>query len=408
MIWSIAWKNIWRNRTRSLVIMTAVFLGVFGGIFSSAVMNGATERRIADLIDLETSHIRVSVKEFDDNNELQYTIPHAKTILGNIKAMPEVESACLRLNIQAMAATANANSGVMVYGINPEEYSQVFNYAEFIPDSSGNFFTEDKKNRIVIGDKLAKKLNVRLKSKIVLTFNDAEGNLCTDVYKVAGIFHTSNNILNEYRVFVKNAEIAPVLDMQVNTAHEIFVRISDDADILAVQKTLQGDLPDLQVQTWRETNPSIGMLDGMMQAFMYVFMFIILLAIAFGIVNTMLMVVMERVRELGMLKAIGMKKGRIFRMITLETVFLAFTGGAVGMAFSAVVLVWLGRKGLDLSMIGEGLEASGFASFIYPSVGLDFFFGVSFLIIFVAVLAAIIPALRATKLNPAEAVRVEQ
>lgn len=408
MIWSIAWKNIWRNKVRSLVIITAVFLGVCGGIFSSAVMNGASEKRIADLINLESAHIRVSVKEFDDNNELKYTIPHAQVVLDKIKAMTEVDAACMRLNIQAMAATANASSGIAVYGINPEDYSNVFNYAEFIPDSSGSFFGDDKKNRIVIGDKLAKKLNVHLKSKIVLTFNDSEGNLSSDVYKVAGIFHTSNNTLNEYRVFVRMDEIAPVLALPQQAAHEIYIKLNKGADIETFQSVLQGDLPNLQVQNWRETDPTVGMLDGMMQSFMYLFMFIILLAIAFGIVNTMLMVVMERVRELGMLKAIGMKKGRIFRMITLETVFLAFTGGILGMVFSGILVAWLGHRGMDLSSVGQGLEAAGFSSYIYPSVGIDFFFGVSFLIILISILASIIPALRATKLNPAEAVRVEQ
>jgi len=408
MIWSIAWKNIWRNRTRSMVIITAVFLGVFGGIFSSAVMNGATERRVVDLIDLESAHIRISIKEFDDNNDIKYVILNADSILSEIRKMPEVNSACERINIQAMIKTANGSAGVNVYGINPESYKSVFTYEEYLTEGSEGFFDGGKSNTIIIGDKLAKKLNASFKTKPAMDFVDIDGELSSDGYKVRSIFHTSNNVLNEYKVFVRADSLAPKLNIEPGAAHEIFIRLNEDEDMVAFKDKLQAMYPELLVQTWREANPSMGMLDGMMQAFMYVFMFIILLAIAFGIINTMLMVVMERVRELGMLKAIGMKKGRIFRMITLETVFLAFTGGVLGMAFSAALLAWLGKVGLDLSMVGEGLEAAGFASFIYPTVGLDFFFGVSFLIISISVLASIIPALRATKLNPAEAVRVEQ
>lgn len=407
MICTIAWKNIWRNKARSLVVITAVFLGVFGGIFSSAVMNGAAEQRISNLIDLESAHIRISMDTFDENNELQYSIPNADSIINFIKKLPECEEVCMRLNIQSMIATATASSGLSVYGISPENYSRVFHYQDFISDSSGTFFSEDKKNRIVIGDKLANKLNVHVKSKIVLTFQDIDGNLSSDVYKVGGIFHTSNNLLNEFRVFVKSDEISPVLAMKKNTAHEIFVRLLPDADIDALKEKLQKQFPHLKVQTWRESNPTMGMMEGMMNAFMYVFMFIILLAIAFGIVNTMLMVVMERIRELGMLKAIGMKKGRIFRMITLETIFLSFIGGFLAMIFSAALVAYTGHYGINFSAYSKGLEAAGYSSFIYPSIGIDFFFGVSFLIILTSILASIVPALRATRLNPTEAIRVE-
>ena len=408
MICTIAWKNIWRNKVRSLVVITAVFLGIFGGVFSSAVMNGATKHRIKNYIELESSHIRLSIKAFDKNNELEFYISNADSITNIIQQMPECEAVTARTNIQSMAATANANSGITIFGINPKSHAKVFFIQEYICDSCGNFFAEDKKKRIIIGDKLANKLSVKIKSKIVLTFQDAEGNLSNDVYKVGGIFHTSNNTLNEYKVYIKNTEIAPVMMLSNNAAHEIFVRLKADTDIEVFKEKLSTMFPKLQVQTWKKIDPAIGMLDDLMKSFMYIFMFIILLAIAFGIINTMLMVVMERVRELGMLKAIGMNKKRLFGMICLETVFLSMIGGVLGMLFSAVVIWITGKRGLDLSVIGEGLEAGGYSSFIYPSVSIDFFFGLSFLIIFTSILASIIPALRATRLKAAEAIRVEQ
>lgn len=407
MIWSIAWKNIWRNKVRSLVVIIAVFLGVTGGIFSSAVMNGAAEQRIRDYINLESAHIRIDNPKFDANNEAQFFINSADSICSAIASNENVEAVAPRLNIQAMASTASANSGVKVLAIDPETDKQVFRMQETVCDTCGDYFVSDKRNPVVVGDKLAKKLNLKLKSKLVLTFQDLDGNLTSAVFKVIGIFHTTNNAVNEYRIFVRRPDFQPLMMIPENAASELYVRLKDGSKTEEMAAQLKQQFPKLNVQTWRETDPSVGYIDEIMTSFMYLFMFIILLAIGFGIVNTMLMVVHERTRELGMLASIGMTRKRLFFMITLETTLLSFIGGLAGMIASKVIIVWTGQTGLDLSSIGQGLEAAGYSSFIYPSVSYEFFFGVSALIILTGILASLYPARKAIKLNPADAVRFE-
>ncbi|PKP04667.1 MAG: ABC transporter permease [Bacteroidetes bacterium HGW-Bacteroidetes-6] len=407
MIWSIAWKNIWRNKLRSLIVIAAVFLGVTGGIFSSAVMNGAAQQRIRDYIDLESAHIRIDNPKFDENNEVGFFIPQADSICQIIAQNENAEAVTARINIQAMAATASANGGVKVLAIDPETEKQVFKMQETICDTCGDFFATNKANRVVIGDKLAKKLNLKLKSKIVLTFQDLEGNLISAAFKVSGIFHTSNNAVNEYRIFVRRSDFQPLIMMPEGAASEIYVRLKDSDKIDENAAVFKKLFPQLNIQTWRETDPSVGYVDQMMNAFMYLFMFIILLAIGFGIVNTMLMIVLERTRELGMLASIGVTRRRLFAMITLETTLLSLIGGVSGMIVSKIVIVWTGNTGLDLSSIGQGLEAAGYSSFIYPSVSWSFFFGVSILIVLTGIIASLYPARKATKLNPADAVRID-
>jgi ABC-type antimicrobial peptide transport system permease subunit len=158
---------------------------------------------------------------------------------------------------------------------------------------------------------------------------------------------------------------------------------------------------------WKEIVPDLAMMADMMQQVYALFMIIILAALAFGIVNTMLMAVLERTRELGMLAAIGMNRRRIFLMIMLESVFLSVVGGLAGMAVSGAVIAATAEKGINLTKYSEGFEAMGYSAHLFPSIDLQFFLTTTVLIVLTGVLSAVYPARKAIKLNPVEAIRGE-
>jgi ABC-type lipoprotein release transport system permease subunit len=251
-------------------------------------------------------------------------------------------------------------------------------------------------------------IKYRLKRKIVLSFQSLDGNIAYDAFRVVGVYKTGNTAFDGMNLFVRKSDIAPVAGLAPGDVNQIAVLLHSVENDRKVAEKITRLSPTSSVQTWDELMPEAAMYSEAMNYYLFIFLVIILLALGFGIVNTMLMAVLERVKELGMLMAIGMNKKRVFFMIMLETIFLGMTGALAGTVI-CYVLVWItGQTGVDLSALyQEGLEAFGFSAMVYPTIGWDSFLEIIFLVILTGVLASIYPARKALKLNPAEALRID-
>jgi ABC-type lipoprotein release transport system permease subunit len=187
--------------------------------------------------------------------------------------------------------------------------------------------------------------------------------------------------------------------------HEIGVRLLSASSVPAIQQKIHEHYSLLEVMSWRELAPELKISADSTGIVMNIFLGIILLALLFGITNTMLMSVLDRVREFGMLMAVGMKRRQVFVMVMMETIFLSLTGGAAGMILGAGTIAFLQRTGIDLSMFSAGLSYYGISSFLVPTVPLSTYAVLTIMIVVTALLAAIYPALRVIQLRPASAIR---
>ncbi|MBL7110933.1 MAG: ABC transporter permease [Bacteroidales bacterium] len=251
-------------------------------------------------------------------------------------------------------------------------------------------------------------IKYKLRKKIVISFQSYDGHLAYDAFRVAGVYKTSNTMFDGMNVFVHMDDIAEVASIPANQVNEIAIMLSEVKFVDQTVETINSMRPTLSTQAWDEIRPDVGMVSEALNFYLMIFMVIILLALGFGIVNTMLMAVLERIKELGMLMAIGMNKKRVFSMIMLETVFLSLVGAVFGMFITWLLVLYTGKTGLDMSAFyGEGFEVMGYSAKIYPKLGLGSFVQITVMVILTGIIASIYPARKAMKLNPAEALRID-
>ncbi len=245
----------------------------------------------------------------------------------------------------------------------------------------------------------------RLGTNVNVTLQSLNGPLVRPTFKVRGIYQTSNTMFDGFNAFVKRDELNKQLGLGPAKVHEIAIISIDNEAGHKLAETLLKIYPDQSILSWKDISPELAMYADFGKLFNYIYVTIILFALAFGIINTMLMSVLERIKELGMLMAIGMNKKKVFGMIMIESIFLSLTGAMAGMIFSGILIVILGKTGINFGMWAEGFEALGYASVVYPKVTADTFAGITLLVIFTGIIASIWPARKALKLNPADAIR---
>ncbi len=244
-------------------------------------------------------------------------------------------------------------------------------------------------------------------SKIILSFLDVSGNQTGAAFRICGIYRTNNDFFEATSLFVPEDELRRLTGLEEGQYHRFIARLENDDLTGKATSEIREALPGLEVLNWKEIQTDLAMITDYVNQIYGIFMVLILAALSFGIVNTMLMSVLERTRELGMLSAIGMNRRRIFSMIMLESIFLSVVGGFAGMAVSGIVIGITGHTGINLVKYSEGLEAFGYSAHLYPTIGGDFFIMLTVLIVLTGIISAIYPARKALQMNPVEALRGE-
>jgi ABC-type lipoprotein release transport system permease subunit len=248
---------------------------------------------------------------------------------------------------------------------------------------------------------------VKLGSKVVLTRQDIDNNITAGAFRIVGIFNTENNIFDESNVFVLDRSIRRLMNLPENASHEIAILADNNENVPGIQDSIKKEFSDLEVMSWLELSPEMSYLNEAMDLMMYIFIIIILFALLFGIINTMLMAVLERVKEIGMLMAIGMNKIRVFMMIVIETILLALTGGVFGIILGTLVSKYFETHKIDLTVWGDAYSDIGYGSFTYTSLDTSLLINVTILVILTGILASLYPAYKALKNDPADALRTE-
>ena len=397
----IAWRNIWRTPLRSLIVIGSIVLGIWAGIFVIAFCYGLNSQRTINRIESAVSHIQIHHPEYEKDFDSKFIIEDPITLEKTLEADPKIKSYALRSLQLGMISSPIKSNGVQIIGINKAQEKEVTNlYNNLI---EGTYFETKRKNAILIGEVLAKKLNVRLRSKVVLTFQDNENNIISGAFRICGIFKTQFSKYDQGHVFIQNKDLHRLI--QSDGYHQAALLCHSINEVDTVLNQLQSQLNNATVKDWKKIAPELAYADEIMETWLFLIMIIIMLALIFGIINTMLMAVFERRKELGMLMAIGMNKSKVFTLILVETFFLSLVGAPTGMFLGALTIQITSKTGIDLSIVGDGLQSVGLSNIVYPIIEPKFYLITGVMVFLFTLIAAIYPSKKALRLKPTEAIR---
>jgi ABC-type lipoprotein release transport system permease subunit len=383
-----------------MVVIIAIALGLWAGVFSSAFTQGMMNQKIESVIRMEMSHFQIHTPKFRDEYQSKLLIKDGLTIQEKINQEADVIGTSGRTVGMIMMGSANTNGSVKLNGIIPADEAVVTELDQKITD--GAYFEGVKRNPILISEKIADKYKIDVKSKVVITLQDINGEITAGAFKVVGIYNTKNGMYDEMNVFVNRADISKLLGIEDNV-HEIAVLLNNHDLTEPMATKYQNAYPALEILPWMDLSTGMRMMIEMMDTYTLIIVGIILIALLFSIINTMLMAVLERVKEIGMLMSIGMSKPKVFSMILFETVCLTFLGAPLGLFLSFLSIAYFGSIGIDLGT--DVYSEMGYANIIYPSLRYADYINVSAMVIIMAIIASIYPAIKALRLKPVEAIR---
>jgi len=402
----LGWRNIWRSKLRSLVVIFSIIIGVWGGLLILGIMYGLNNQRMDIAINGYIGNVQIHNEKFLDDYAIKHVINNIDKYENFLSKDSRVKAYSKRIVLSGMLSNSNGSSGIQVLGVNPSSEKNVTKiYSKLI---EGEYFKSKKNNTILVGKKIADKLNLKLKSKVVITFQDEKNNLVSLLFRVEGIFRSGNSMFDESNVYVKNQSIR---DNLVNFIgfHEMPIVIYENIEDSSLDLTdaLKKDLKKIDntniIQSWDDIAVELAYANRMISAFLYFFMLIVISGLSFGIINTMLMAVLERKRELGMLMCIGMTRLKIFLMISIETLFLALIALPFGLIFSYFMINYFSVNGIDLSIVAAGLENFGIGTMLYLKLPINYYYEIGLMIIVITIISSVFPSIRALKINPVEA-----
>ncbi len=396
----LSWRNLWRNHRRTFIMLAAISIGVWAMIFMTALMRGMVDDMLKQGIQNLPGHIQIHHPDFRDDPNVVNSINAPDGDL--LKALNSSSSHwTMRIKVPAVIASERDTRGINLLGIEPDTETLITGIGRQMTE--GRFLNDINDKGLVIGAKLAERLETRLGKRVVIMSQDPDNNIAERGFKVVGIYKAKMPGLEEFNVYAARGTLQRLLKID-NKISEIAIAGEDFRDIDALYRNIKQATPDsLEIKAWYELDAYLKYMLNMMDGFVLVWVVIIFLALSFGLVNTLVMAVFERVREIGLIQALGMRPGMIVHQILLESLLLLLIGLSIG-NFLAVVSVKPLESGLDISIVAEGMAMMGASSMLYPSLTLYDMLLANSVVIILGMLTSILPAWRAAKLDPVRAI----
>lgn len=399
----IAWRNIIRNRRRTLVTLAAITFGLASILVFFGFTDGFHTQWIDNSVKAYSGHILIHTDGFHDDPHLSKSIKNLPLVLERISAEKTLKSYTTRVDLQGLASTAENSAGVMIRGIDTEREAEIAALDKRIIE--GSYLDESKERGILLGHRLAKRLKCRLGDKVVIMIQAADGSLGAELFRLGGVFRLGAIDLDSTLAIItlKDARNLAVLGDSVTEVALIVKRPEDVPG--ATERLKELEESGYEVLPWQEVMPYIREMVELDNAFMYVMLLIVLVVVSLGMLNTMLMSIMERTREFGIMMALGTRPKQIVGLIMLESLLISLIGTLAGVVVGIGTNELIAINGLDLSRWADAMELlATLDPTIYPETHFISIFLSAITIFLTAIIVSIYPAVRAARLKPVDAI----
>lgn len=399
---TIAWRNLWRHPRRTLVILLAVIVGVWAMVFYAAFIRGMMVDMLRQGIANLTGHVQVQAPGFFENPVIDARIRDVATVrdaLGSL--LPEGARWTSRLRTGAVVRSPHGAYGVTLVGVDPAAEHGMSFLADSVTEGSG---LANAPHGLLVGRALLVKLEARTGHRLVIDAQDASGQIVSRAFVITGVYRAQLETTEKQLIFCRRETLQQMLGVGGDVS-EFSIVLPAAEESPAVARTLRERLPEsaFRVLTWREMIPFVGAYLDSMTVYALIWNVIVFVAMAFGLVNSVLMAVFERVREFGLVRALGITPFGILGGVVLETACLLVVGAAGGSLLAAVTVETLGRTGIDFSAFSAGTEYFGLARIVYPEAAAGDYALAGGAVFVLGLLVSLYPAVKAARITPVAA-----
>jgi putative ABC transport system permease protein len=402
----MAWRNIWRNPRRTLLTVSAIAFACLLLVFMLSFQFGSYDAMINASVKIHTGHLQVQAKGYNEKQQMRQVVSDPASVEGILAQIRGVEAFTSRANAFSMISSNERTNGALVIGIDPEKEARVSTLKKLI--RKGKYLAGTDTDRILVGRLLANNLKVDVGDELTVLGQGRDGSVAAAVFKVSGIFSSGIDDLDRSTVHVPLKYFQEIYSMD-RAVHEVTSVCKDLGDLPAIKQAVISEInkldtkPSLTALDWKELMPGLsqGILMDLVSGL--IIYFILIMVVAFSILNTFLMAILERTREFGMLMAIGTTPGRLTRMVLTESILMTLIGIAAGIALGCAVTLYFQIHGINIAGASEILQQYGISGRLYPKLSLLSASIGPGMVFVITLFAALYPALRIKRLRPVEA-----
>lgn len=401
----MAWRNVWRNKRRSAITIAALAVAAGSTVWFMGWGDGFTEKMAEDTVKSGVGHVVVEPKGFEKDPQIGKYIAEPAPVVAVVEGTDGVETWAPRVEVRGLAITPENSMSAVIYGVDPARERRVSIFPSRVVE--GSFFKSAGDEGVIIGYKMADVLDVELGDLVGVMVQSLDGEVKAEAYELSGIIRTG------IPTFDNGFVILPIRATQELVGYgsgynKIAVIAESAGDASKIRDAINNRLPpdDMEALTWYEVSPQAYQFYQMMLVFMGFMLVLLVVLASFGVTNTILMSVLERVAEFGVMAAVGLRPFQVFKLILYESSILSFFGVVVGL-IGGGILTWINSiYGVDLGFWASGVQMTGLLDPVIYFAFNPYTFavtGIAFL--FIGVVSSIYPGVKAARFRPVEAMR---